>query len=202
MSAMKRSVLVGIILVVGIVLYIGGPAQAQGITKLRPETVAEFDVYVEDGERLLQRRVEGERPFLWADDFPERKLALRRGDILVEGLPETPTIEGGLLHVWLGAMFVPEATGPEVLAVLQDYDRHQEWYPEVVESKLLSQDGDVFRGYLRLRKKKVLTVVLNTEHEARYSQVSGKRWEGKSHSTKIAEIEKPDTPRRKRASGW
>ena len=41
-SEMKRSVLVGIILVVGIVLYIGGPAQAQGITKLRPETVADL----------------------------------------------------------------------------------------------------------------------------------------------------------------
>ncbi len=193
-SALKRSILVGIILVVGMVLNIGGPAQAQGITKLRPETVAEFDTYVKEGERLLQKRIDGERPFLWADDLPERRLALRRGDILVEGLPETPTIEGGLLHVWLGAMFVPEATGPEVLAVLQDYDRHQAWYPEVVGSKLLSQDGDIFRGYLKLRKKKVLTVVLNTEHEARYSQVSEKRWVGKSYSTKIAEVEKPDTP--------
>jgi hypothetical protein len=194
MSAMKRSVLVGIILVMGIVLYIGGPAQAQGITKLSPETGAGFDAFVKGSERWLQRRDEGERPFLWADDVPGRRLTLRRGDILIEGQPETPTIEGGLLHVWLGAMFIPEATGPEVLAVLQDYDRHQEWYPEVVESKLLSQDGDVYRGYLKLRKKKVLTVVLNTEHEARYSQVSEKRWEGRSYSTKIAEVEKPDTP--------
>ncbi len=162
MSAKKRSVLVGIILAVGIVLYIGGPAPAQGTTKLSPGTVAEFDHYVKDGERLLQRRVKGERPFLWADDVPGRRRMLRRGDILIEGLSETPAIEGGLLHVWLGAMFIPEAKGPEVLAVLKDYDRHQEWYPEVVESKLLSQDGDVFRGYLKLRKKKVLTVVLNT----------------------------------------
>ncbi len=184
MSAMKHSVLVGIILAVGIVLYIGGPAQAQGTTKLSPGTVAEFDAYVKDGER----------PFLWADDVPGRRLTLRRGDILIEGLSETPAIEGGLLHVWLGAMFIPEAKGPEVLAVLQDYDRHQEWYPEVVESKLLSQDGDVYRGYLKLRKKKILTVVLNTEHEARYSQVSDKRWEGKSYSTKIAEVEKSDSP--------
>ncbi len=194
MSAMKHSILAGPILVVGIVLYIGGPAQAQGMTNLSPETVADFDAYVKDGERLLQKRIDGERPFLWADDVPERRLRLRRGDILIEGLPETPTIEGGLLHVWLGAMFIPEAKGPEVLAVLQDYDRHQEWYPEVVESRLLSQDGNVFRGYLKLRKKKVLTVVLNTEHEARYSQVSEKRWKGKSYSTRIAELEKPDTP--------
>ena len=161
MVEMKR-LLLGTILVVGIVLYMGGPVQAQGIIKLSPETIAEFDAYVKDGERLLQKRIDGDRPFLWADDLPERRLTLRRGDILVEGLPETPEISDGLLHVWLGAMFVPEATGPEVLAVLQNYDRHQEWYPEPVESKLLSQDGDVYRGYLKLRRKKVITVVLST----------------------------------------
>ncbi len=154
MSTMKRSVLVGIILAVGIALYIGGPAQAQGVTKLRPETVAEFDAYVKDGERLLQKRIDGELPFLSTDEVPERRIALRRGDILIEGLPKTPQIAGGLLHVWEGAMFIPETRASDVLKVLQDYDRHHEWYPEVVESKLLSQDGDVFRGYLKLREKR------------------------------------------------
>ena len=90
-------------------------------------------------------------------------------------------------------MFIPETTGPEVLKVLQDYDRHQEWYPEVVESSLLSSESDVLKGYQRLRKTKVLTVVLNTEHEARYRQVSERRWVGQSYSTKIAEVEEPDS---------
>ena len=58
---------------VGIVLHMGGPAQAQGITKLSPETIAEFDAYVKDGERLLQKRIDGTRPFLWTDDVPERR---------------------------------------------------------------------------------------------------------------------------------
>jgi hypothetical protein len=189
MSQIRHSVLAGTILVAAIVLCLGGRVQAQGIIKLSPETIAEFDAYVKDGERLLQKRVDGERPFLWTDDVPEQRITLRRGDILIEGLPETPKITGGLLHVWSGAMFVPEATGPEVLAVLQDYDRHQEWYPEPIESKLLSRDGDVYRGYLKLRRKKVITVVLSTEHEAEYSQVSDGRWYGRSYSTKIAEVE-------------
>jgi hypothetical protein len=197
MAPIRHSVLAGTILIVGIVLYIGEAVQAQGITKLRPETVTAFDAYVKDSERLLQKRIDGERPFLWTDDVPERKITLRRGDILIEGLPETPSIEGGLLHVWSGAMFVPGATGPEVLAVLQDYNHHQEWYPEPIESKLLSQDGDVYRGYLKLRRKKVLTVVLSTEHEAHYSQVSDNRWYMRSYSTKIAEVENAGKPNEK-----
>ncbi len=128
------------------ILATGGLARAQGIVKLKPETIAEFDAYVKDAERVMNKRVNGERPFLWTDDIPERRVTLRRGEILIEGLPETPEIEGGLLHVWLGAMFVPETTGPEVLKVLQDYDRHHEWYPEVTDSRLLSSDSGVFKG--------------------------------------------------------
>ena len=194
MSHIRHSVLAGTLLIVGIAIYGGGRVQAQGIIKLSPETIAEFDAYVKDGERLLQKRIDGTRPFLWTDDVPERRITLRRGDILIEGLPETPEITGGLLHVWSGAMFVPGATGPEVLAVLQDYDHHQEWYPEPIESKLLSQDGDVYRGYLKLLRKKVITVVLSTEHEAHYSQVSDNRWYMRSYSTKIAEVENAGKP--------
>ncbi len=194
----KRSILAGPLPIILFVLCLGQPTQAQGgATKLSPETIAEFDTYIKDVERLLQKRIDGPRPFLWTDDVPEQRITLRRGDILIEGLPATPEITGGLLHVWEGSMFVPGATGPEVLAVLQDYDRHQEWYPEAVESKLLSQDGDVYRGYLKLRRKKVITVVLSTEHEAHYSQVSDTRWHGRSYSTKIAEVENPDTPEEK-----
>ena len=197
MLGMKRSILAESMLALLIVLCLGQPVQAQGITKLSPETVAEFDAYIKDGERVLQKRLDGEDAFLYADEVPEREISLRRGEILIGTLPGTPEITGGLLHVWEGSMFVPEATGPEVLAVLQDYDRHQEWYPEAVESKLLSQDGDVYRGYLKLRRKKVITVVLSTEHEVHYSQVSDGRWHGRSYSTKIAEVENPDTPKEK-----
>ena len=40
-------------------------------------------------------------------------------------------------------------------------------------------------------------MVLSTEHEAHYSQVSDGRWYGRSYSTKIAEVENPDTPEEK-----
>ena len=153
-------------------------AVAQPRVKLSAETVAAFDSYVEDAEGLLRKRLDGELPFLWTDDDPQRRLELRDGRILIETPPQTPDIKGGLLHVWLGAMFVPDATGPQILEVLQDYDRHQDWYPEVVESKLLGRDGETLRAYQRLLKKKVLTVVLSTEHEARYRQVSEGRWVG------------------------
>ena len=175
-------------------LLLAAHAVAQPRVKLSPETAAAFDSYVKDAELVLKKRLDGELPFLWMDEDPERRPELRDGRILIENLGTKSEIKGGLLHVWLGAAFFPDATGPQILGVLQDYDRHQDWYPEVVKSKLLGRDGEILRGYQRLLKKKVLTAVLNTEHEARYRQLSEHRWAGSSVSTKIAEVENAGQP--------
>ncbi len=181
------------ILVLLFLILIPHAAAKPGV-KLRNETVAAFDSFVEDAERVVKKRLEGELPFLWLDEDQERRPKLREGKILIENLGTNTAIKGGLLHVWLGAAFFPDATGPQVLEVLQDYDRHQDRYPEVVESKLLGRDGETLRGYQRLLKKKVLTAVLNTEHEARYRQISEQRWAGRSLSTKIAEVQNAGQP--------
>ena len=167
------------------------PLLAQPKVELKPETRAAFAGFTRSLEQFEARRLDGRVPFLWADESPERRAELRDGQILIESLgdPPMPEVAGGLVHVWTGAMFVPDADANDLLRVLQDYDRHQEWYAEVVESRTLGRDGDTIRGFLRLQKKQVLTVTLNTEHEATYTQVSDTRWVGTSYSTKISEIE-------------
>ena len=58
----------------------------------------------------------------------------------------------------------------------------------------LSHNGDDFRIYLRLLKKKVVTLVLNTEFDVHYIQVDQTRWRSLSRSRRIAEVEKAGTP--------
>ena len=72
----------------------------------------------------------------------------------------------------MGAAFVAGATVEQVLALLQNYDNHKNIYkPEVMDSKLLSHQGNDFKIFLRLLKKKIINVVLDTEHEVHYSAV-------------------------------
>jgi hypothetical protein len=98
----------------------------------------------------------------------------------------------GLIHDWAGAVFIPRATVAQTLAFVQNYDHHQEVYrPEVIESRLLSRDGNVFRIRLRMLKRKGLTVVLNTEHEVRYEPAGRLRWRSHSASTRITEVQDP-----------
>jgi hypothetical protein len=93
-------------------------------------------------------------------------------------------------------VFVPGATIDQALALLQDYDRHAEIYrPAVARSRLLSRDGDGFRVYLRFTMKKVITVVVNTENEARFTRLGPGSAQSRIYSTRIAEVDEADTPR-------
>ena len=144
--------------------------------------------------------------FLWVDGLSESARragldALLRGELVIDRLTTRDAgqridVPDGLIHHWVGVVFVPGATVDQALALLQDYDRHAEIYrPAVTRSKLRARDGDIFRVYLRFSMKKVITVVMNTENEARFTRLGSDRAQSRIYSTRIAQVEEPDTPR-------
>ena len=144
--------------------------------------------------------------FLWTDRLPApeqgvRRDQLRQGSVLIERVATLErgkeiSIPDGLVHHWIGVVFVPGATVDSALVLLQDYDRHAEIYqPAVARSKLIARNGNVFRVYLRFFMKKVITVVVNSEHEAHFTRDGRDRARSRIYSTRIAEVEAPDTPR-------
>jgi len=159
-----------------------------GAVDLKPETVEAFERYVGQTEQ----RVNSRKTFLWADESRDRARRVRQGAIVVQpaGAKAETAVPHGLVHDWVGAVFIPGATLERTIALVQDYDRHKQYYkPEVVDSRILSHNGNDFRIYLRLLKKKVITVVLNTEHDVHYVAVDSTRWSSVSQTTKIAEVE-------------
>jgi hypothetical protein len=168
---------------------------------LEPRTAAAFDQYVRATEAETLARPE----FLVVDALPdqERRAALaslRRGELVIDnggtrGRKGPAEVPGGLVHHWRGTAWIPNATVAQAVALLQDYDRHATIYrPNVARSRILSRDGDVFRVSLRFFMKKVIAVVVNSEHEARFSQPAPDRAQSRIHSLRIAEVEDPDTP--------
>jgi hypothetical protein len=72
---------------------------------------------------------------------------------------------------------------------VQDYGKHKQYYrPEVVESRILSHEDHRFRIFLRLLKKQIITVVLDTEHDVQYERVDEKKWRSVSRTTRISEV--------------
>jgi hypothetical protein len=160
---------------------------------LKPQTVEAFDRYA----RQTEERLDGPRTFLWADESPGRARRVRQGEVAVEPFTGKPdvAVPGGLVHDWVGAVFIPGATVDYTLARLQNYDGHKDIFkPDVIDSRLLSHSGNDFHIYLRLVKKKVVTVVLNTEFDVRYTEVDKTRWRSVSRSRKIAEVARAGKP--------
>jgi hypothetical protein len=165
--------------------------QSATTAKLQEKTVQAFDRYIRATEARLERRNNGNKSFLWTDESTERQRKVREGSVVIEPLRrQDAAVPDGLIHDWIGAVFIPGATLAKTLALVQDYDNHKKVYqPEVVDSKLLSHNGNDYRVYLRLLKKKVLTVVLDTEHDVRYTPLDEKRCYSRSYSTRIAEVD-------------
>jgi len=173
-------------------------AQSAKPTQLKPQTLEAFEAYIGKAEAEMKKTLVPGSSFLWCDASAERAQKVHQGQIVAQfwsgqGPVRVPS---GLIHDWIGAAFQPAANLKETLALIQDYDNHKNVYkPEVMDSKLVSHRDNDFRIYLRLLKKKILTVVLDTDHEVHYHSLDPKRWACRSYTTRIAEVENPGSPK-------
>jgi hypothetical protein len=107
-------------------------------------------------------------------------------------------VTDSLIHDWIGAAYIRGTTVTKTLDRVQDYDNHKTIYqPEVMDSRLISHRGNDFTIFLRLLKKKIITVVLDTYHDVHYQRVSDVGWFCRSYTTRIAEVDDAGTPREK-----
>jgi hypothetical protein len=181
----------------GLVAVLSGTALA---AELKPATVAAFDRYVALVEARMAAELTDQGPFLILDATDDatrraRSADLRFGRLIIERLEareggRSVDVPDGLIHHWVGLVFVPGGTAAGAAALLKDYERHDEIFqPAVQRSRVLSRNGDAFRVYLRFFMKKVLAVTLNSEHEAHFTTVSPWRAYSRIVSTRIQEVE-------------
>jgi hypothetical protein len=155
------------------------PLAAQFQVHLNPKTDQAFDDYRKALEPTL-----GGRP-----RFPS---GMKPGQIEIVPAQDKgfTDVRDGMVHDWIAAVVVPGATVDKTLAVFQNYAAYKNIYPgDVIESKLLRRDGDLWHIYLRMVKKKVFTVVLNGEFDVQYRSLGNNRWSVVSRSTRIAELD-------------
>lgn len=173
---------------------------------LEPQTLEAFNHYVQATEARIDKEVARPGAFLYLEGLPEPKrsqalASVKNGEIYMERLEthdasgDAITAPDGLIHHWIGAVFIPGAKLRQVLDLAQDYDHHQDIYkPEVVRSRLIKHDGNDYQIFYRLRKHKVITVTLNTNHDVQYFPIDATHCRSRSVATRIAEVADPDQP--------
>ena len=187
-------------------MALAASAAVASAAKLKPETVRAFDRYVQLTEARMQAEIDGRTGFLWLDrlseaDREEVLARLRSGETVIEQIEtrdggDEVVIPSGMVHHWIGTVLIPGVTIDRAIAMMQDYERYPEIYaPDVQASAVRARQDNRFEVYLRLYTKKVLTWVADTEHRVEYVAVDDRRMHVPSRSTRILEIEHPDTPR-------
>ena len=190
----------------------GSAALPSALNTLRAATCEAFNRYFADVEAEDSRSLRG-GPFLWVDGLnpAERDEALARlkaGQVQMRRLSAKATgrdhdVPGGMIHDWQGLVFIPGARLGNVLRVLQDYDHHATYFaPDVERSFIETHDSDHYLVFMRFRRHKVVTVVLDTEQDIHYFRDSASRAHSRSSAVRIAQVQNPgESDERERSPG-
>ncbi|MGA2136266.1 MAG: hypothetical protein ABSH50_28585 [Bryobacteraceae bacterium] len=150
---------------------------------LKPETLQAFESYIRTEEAAMPGN-----ELQWPDRKGRIAAAYSKG----KG-PER--IPAGLIHDWIGVAMIPGATIQNTLARMQDYDNHKNIYqPDVIDSRLIARHQDDFQIQLRLLKKKIITVVLDTDHAVHYFHLDSRHCGCRSYTTRVAEVDDAGKP--------
>jgi len=175
---------------------------------LQAKTMKSWENYVQQTEKRINSELQGNAGFLRMDLVKpaiaaKMRAQLKTGGVYIERLTTVDAAghemhaDDGLIHHWYGVIFVPGLKVDALLRWVQDYDHQNQYYKEVEQSKLLSRNGDTFRIYLRLMRKKVVTVHYNTEHSVIYQNNGPGKASSRSYSTRIAQIDNAGSPSEK-----
>jgi hypothetical protein len=173
--------------------------------ELKAPTIAAFERYQRIAEATIETDVSSPDRFLHvfhgsAEDRAKADRQLRGGEVAVERLRVVDNgrrieVPEGLIHHWIGSIFVPNVHLGTAVAVLQDFDQHAELFrPNIAQSKILEHDGDRFRLALRFYMKKIIAVTVDTESLAEFTPRGPDRETSAIRSVRVNEVENVGTP--------
>jgi hypothetical protein len=176
-------------LLCGFLLFAAAPCRLTA--QAPPAAAAAFHSYIGAVEERLARQHSSATSFL----APEALARLRRGGLIIEQLtPSTgDALPGALLHHWRGTAFVPGATAAGFERLLRDVnDYPHDFSPQVLQAKVLAEQGNYLRAWMRVRQRHVITVVLDTTYDVTFAQLDPQKRYSISRSTRISEMDSDD----------
>jgi len=167
-------------------------AAAPAWAELRQDTLSAWNSYIQTVEARTNARLEPKRSFLWIDEDSARRSVVRNGEIVVDygGANALHPVNHGLIHDWMGGMFIAGASINDVFAVVRDYGQYREIFkPTVVASADLGARAEYSIFSMQWTHTLLfLTAALDAQYESRYFQFDSTRWYSLAYSTRLQEI--------------
>jgi hypothetical protein len=169
--------------------------------RLKPDTSAAWEAYVSATERRIATEVRSRTGFL-ALDFrgsaaEDRRAVQAGGFVIAEMTTPGPAgsevhVPSGMIHHWRGAVLLPGARLDQVLArLLKEVPGSGQ--DDILASAIKERQGDQLLVYLKVQRRRIVTVVYNTEHRVTFNRYSATRASSTSTAVRIAELDQPNT---------
>ena len=164
-------------------------ATALPAAELKQETLRTWDKYMQALEVERQNRIAGSIPFLWVDGSPDVRMRIERNEVVITN--EDPRkVPQGMIHHWLGAVFIPNRTLDQVMGVLTNYGDYSEVYKQLLKScSVLKRDGDDIQLKAVVEQKFMsVTAAAATDNQIHIVRLDSKRAYITSRAIRIQEI--------------
>lgn len=171
---------------------------------LKQQTVDAWEAYVGGAVVRMKARLLPDGTFLWSDETPEIRQRVKNGEVVVSPIRGNgrTAVPRGLIHHWIGAVFIPNASLDDVLALVHDYDHYKDFYqPTIADSKCLSCAESPHAYFLRFFKKVLfVTSVTDVEYESPIFRLGDDRSYSLAASTSVREVQDYGKPNESRGT--
>lgn len=161
--------------------------------ELNQLSLVAWDDFIASAKLRMQDRLTGKLPFLWVDEDPGRIQQLSSGQIVISpiGNSHPLLVPHGLIHHWIGAVFIPGATIQDLSAVVGDYGKYSEIYrPTLIKAKLIDSSSDQQKvSILWLQKVLFVTAAFYTELDSNYVALNSRHGYMTFSTSRVQQIE-------------
>ena len=157
--------------------------------ELKQETLRAWDAYIRTLDVERANRIAGNSPFLYIDESPELRLRVKRNEVVITN-HDPSKVPQGMIHHWIGAIFLPNKTLDQALGLLTNYGDYSEVYKQLLKStSVLEHNGDnVELRAVAVQKVMSVTAAVSTDNQIHIVRLDSKRAYITSNATSIQEI--------------
>ena len=155
----------------------------------KQNTLQAWDEYIRIVNLHIAKSAAGSGQFLWTDESQDIARRVQRNEVVVTNHnPED--VPQGLIHDWVGAVFVPNVTLDRALSVVESYDRYDEFYkPLFSKCKVLARDGDQVKlNVVATQRAFSVTAAVETEDQVQVVRLSPTKAYITSNAVRVQEI--------------
>jgi hypothetical protein len=143
----------------------------------RQETLQAWDEYIRIVNLRAAKSADGDSQFLWIDVPRARAQRIWPNEVIVESR-DPDKVPQGLIHDWVGVVFVPNVTLDQALRVVESYDRYSQFYrPLFSKCAVLARD-----------RNQSVTAAVETEEQVQIVRLGPKRAYIASRAVRVQEI--------------